>query len=29
MAYMRGWSVKLGVHDLLERLLGEAGMTTR
>ena len=27
-AYLRGWSVKLGVHDLLERLLVEAGMTT-
>ena len=29
MAYMRGWSVKLGVHDLLERLLVETGMTNR
>ncbi|MCX6636260.1 MAG: hypothetical protein NT090_14445 [Acidobacteria bacterium] len=29
MAYLRGWSVQLGVHDLLERLLVQAGMTTR
>ena len=29
MAYMRGWSVKLGIHDLLERLLVETGMTAR